>query len=327
MKSGPHAAQHGHAFISYVREDGRRVDRLQQFLETNGVPVWRDTDSLWPGEDWRAKIREAIATDSLAFIACFSKNSEARQQSYQKDELLLAIEQLRLRSPDKPYLLPVRFDNCTIPDIQIGAGRTLDSLQRVDLFGQQWQRNAERLVEGVKHVLDFTATRTPKHPRGASRFRRYLQALLSSPWMVTIVGGLIVAIGSALIIPRILAPPGHSPIKTSAAIESGYYVNAGPNFPHWFILLNSSNGTEFSGTIAFLYQDGQTGLAQTFSGNVSNGLMTLNLSHSGTQTATIGSYRHRTTLFLGECGRYLKFITSVPQCSFAHAADMSGDQH
>jgi TIR domain len=153
MRWGADVSPRGHAFISYVREDGRRVDRLQKLLEANGVPVWRDTGHLWPGEDWRAKIREAIAADSLAFVACFSKHSEDRQKSYQRDELLLAIEQLRQRSPDRPYLLPVRFDDCPIPDWEIGGGRTLSSLQWVDLFGRQWQSNAERLVEGVQHIL------------------------------------------------------------------------------------------------------------------------------------------------------------------------------
>jgi hypothetical protein len=158
MKWGADAAQRGHAFISYVREDGRRVDRLQKLLEASGVPVWRDTGYVRPGEDWRAKIREAIAADSLAFVACFSKYSENRERSYQRDELLLAIEQLRQRSPDRPYLLPVRFDDCPIPDWDIGGGRTLSSLQWVDLFGRQWQSNAEKLVEGVQYILRPVST-------------------------------------------------------------------------------------------------------------------------------------------------------------------------
>jgi hypothetical protein len=41
----------GHVFISYVREDSRRVDRLQQVLQSAGIRVWRDTANLWPGED------------------------------------------------------------------------------------------------------------------------------------------------------------------------------------------------------------------------------------------------------------------------------------
>lgn len=165
MKWGEGAVPRGHAFISYVREDKRRVDRLEKFLAANGVPVWRDIHQLWPGEDWRAKIRDAIAADSLAFVACFSTNSEERQKSYQRDELLIAIEQLRLRAADRPYLLPVRFDDCEIPDLDIGAGRTLHALQWVDLFGKQWQENAEVLVRGVEHIL------RPASPDGRRRRR------------------------------------------------------------------------------------------------------------------------------------------------------------
>ena len=61
----------GHVFISYVHEDWRHVERLQRLLESAGVQVWRDTADLWPGEDWRGKIRQAITGNVLVFIACF----------------------------------------------------------------------------------------------------------------------------------------------------------------------------------------------------------------------------------------------------------------
>jgi hypothetical protein len=83
--------QGGHAFLSYVREDLDKVDRLQQGLETAGIPVWRDTRDLWPGEDWQMKIRQAITDNAIAFIACFSHNSLAREKTYQNEELTLAI--------------------------------------------------------------------------------------------------------------------------------------------------------------------------------------------------------------------------------------------
>ena len=90
----------GHTFISYVRENSLEVDKLQRALEASGIQVWRDTADLWPGEDWRAKIRRAIIDNTLVFIACFSSLSVARDKSYQNEELVLAIEQLRLRRPD-----------------------------------------------------------------------------------------------------------------------------------------------------------------------------------------------------------------------------------
>jgi Rne/Rng family ribonuclease len=143
----------GHAFISYVREDSGQVDELQEVLEAAGVPVWRDTADLWPGEDWRAKIREAITRDALVFIACFSSRSVARQKSYQNEELVLAIEQLRMRRPDVPWLIPVRFDDCRVPDLDIGGGRSLGSIQHADLFGERSAKETSRLVTTVLRIL------------------------------------------------------------------------------------------------------------------------------------------------------------------------------
>jgi len=153
MRPGGPRQQPGHAFISYVREDSREVDKLQRMLEAAGVSVWRDTADLWPGEDWRAKIRRAIADNALVFIACFSSRSAARQKSYQNEEILLAIEQLRLRRPDDPWLIPVRFDDCEIPDRDIGGGRTLASIQRVDLFGDKREVGIARLLTVILRIL------------------------------------------------------------------------------------------------------------------------------------------------------------------------------
>jgi len=102
----------GHVFISYVREDSDHVDRLQRALQAAGISVWRDTADLWPGKDWRARIRAAVTSNALVFLACFSISSLARTKSYQNEELVLAIEQLRLRPPEDPWLIPVRFDDC-----------------------------------------------------------------------------------------------------------------------------------------------------------------------------------------------------------------------
>ena len=144
----------GHAFISYVREDSQDVDLLQQALEAAGVRVWRDTAELWPGENWRIKIRDAITHDALVFIACFSSRSVARQRSYQNEELHLAIDQMRLQRPDVPWLIPIRFDDCDVPDVPIGAGHSLASIQRADLFGKDSEKNTAKLVGAVLRTLN-----------------------------------------------------------------------------------------------------------------------------------------------------------------------------
>jgi TIR domain len=160
----------GHVFISYVREDSHQVDQLQSTLHAAGIPVWRDTADLWPGEDWRAKIRSAINDKALVFLACFSARSLGRARSYQNEELVLAIEQLRLRPPDHPWLIPVRFDDCQIPDRDIGGGRTLSSIQRADLFGDRRGDQLQRLTAAILRILgqpstaDTDGTQKPSPP-------------------------------------------------------------------------------------------------------------------------------------------------------------------
>jgi hypothetical protein len=156
-----------------VREDFERVDELQRRLQAAGIPVWRDTCDLWPGEDWRAKIRRAITDNALVFIACFSRASLARSKSYHWEELTLAIEQLRLRPADDPWLIPVRFDDCEVPGRDIGGGRTLTSIQRADLFGDHIGEGTNRLVDSILRILrrldprrDTNGTRRLIHLRG-----------------------------------------------------------------------------------------------------------------------------------------------------------------
>jgi hypothetical protein len=157
----------GHAFISYVHENSRQVDQLQRTLEEAGIRVWRDTDDLWPGEDWRAKIRDAITHKALVFIICFSKHGIARMTSYQNEELSLAIEEMRKRSPERPWLIPVRFDDCDIPDRDIGGGRTLRSIQHVDLFGLNAEAGAKRLAVVVLRILGREPIR-PEEPESSA---------------------------------------------------------------------------------------------------------------------------------------------------------------
>jgi TIR domain-containing protein len=143
----------GRVFISYVREDAVHADRLCRILETASIEVWRDIADLWPGEDWRAKVRAAISGNTLVFVACFSQASVSRAKSFQNDELALAVEQLRSHPPGHPWLIPVRFDDCQIPEREIGGGRTLADLHRADLFGEGYSDNAARLVAAIQRIL------------------------------------------------------------------------------------------------------------------------------------------------------------------------------
>jgi hypothetical protein len=153
VSQGENKSGQRHAFLSYVHEDKERVDKLQEALEAVGVSVWRDTKDLWPGQNWEDQIRGAIKSESLAFIACFSEHTAARTKSFQNAELVLAADEYRLRPPSTEWLLPVRFSECSVPAYDLGAGRTLNSIQRTDLFGESETLQTIRLVQAVKRIV------------------------------------------------------------------------------------------------------------------------------------------------------------------------------
>jgi hypothetical protein len=144
------------------------------------VRVWRDSARIWPGEDWRAKIRAAITGDALAFVALFSRASVALGRSRHHEELALGIEQLRSRNPGIPWLFPVRVDGCEIPDLDVGGGRTLRSLLPADLSGPGGSAELARLAASVSRVLDSGPDRAvvPGAPAYLRQVRRIAPPVL-----------------------------------------------------------------------------------------------------------------------------------------------------
>lgn len=148
------AADNGkHVFASYVKENSEQVDKLCRLLDAAQIPYWRDRKSLAPGDLWKQKIREAIRSNSLVFLACFSNESRARDKSYMNEELTIAVEEFRLRSPGAAWLIPVRFDDGPIPTWDLGAGRGLEDLNYADLFGDRYAQEGVALVTSIGRVM------------------------------------------------------------------------------------------------------------------------------------------------------------------------------
>ena len=142
-----------HAFISYVNEDTQQVDGLCKVLEAAQIPYWRDRTALAPGDNWKAKIREAIRSGALVFIACFSDNSRSKHKSVMNEELTLAVEEFRQMAPGLTWLISVRLDDGPIPEWDLGAGRALGDLHYVSLFGDQYATEAVKLVTAVSLAM------------------------------------------------------------------------------------------------------------------------------------------------------------------------------
>lgn len=123
---------------------------------------------------------------------------------------------------------------------------------------------------------------------------------------------------------------GSTTVSATSQLKNGIYVNGQQGTPHYFISL-ASNGDNLSGSVDFLYQDGQTSVVFTFSGTLQNAVATIHPidipqnSGSASQEASsvpsaISATVGENSIALGECPAYLHFVQSMAQCQFTYSS-------
>ena len=127
-------------FVAYAAEDLQLARRLCDGLSRAGCSPWLDKDKLLPGQNWPRALDRAIEV-SDAFVACFSPRSILKRGQFQS-ELRYALDCARRVPLDAPFLVPVRFEPCTIPR------RISDQVQYVDLF-PDWERGLKRVARAI----------------------------------------------------------------------------------------------------------------------------------------------------------------------------------
>ncbi len=133
-------------FIAYVEEDLAHARRLRDALTDAGFAPWLDKDQLLAGQNWPRAIERAIDL-SDAFVACMSSRSLAKRGQFQC-ELRYALDCADRMPLEECFLLPVRFDACSVP-MQIAR-----QVQYVDLFPD--------FDRGFKHLLRSLRKRKPR---------------------------------------------------------------------------------------------------------------------------------------------------------------------
>jgi len=147
-----------HVFISYVHEDKAIIDEIYSELVSRGVNVWLDRKSIRAGMRWQLAIKKAIEEGAF-FLACFSPCSTNRNRSHMYEELNIACEEIRNRSDNAEWFIPIRLAECAIPDMNIRSGVTLNSFQRVDLF-PNWDTGIFALLNGIGVVSTHSQAMT-----------------------------------------------------------------------------------------------------------------------------------------------------------------------
>jgi hypothetical protein len=135
-------------FVSYVRDNSDEVKRICEAFLKNGIEYWLDRDQIEPGKIWKQAIRDAIGKGAF-FLACFSDQYEKRTETYMNEELLLGVDILRSKPYNSGWLIPIKLSPCQVPQLDIGAGKTLQDLQYL-CFYEDWDREMERLIDLIK---------------------------------------------------------------------------------------------------------------------------------------------------------------------------------
>lgn len=142
-----HAREMRHVFVSYCHENKDTVDRLCQALISHDVTVWVDWENLDPGTPWKQAIQQAIHHGDF-FLACFSKEYNARDKTYMTEELSVAIDRLQQKPSDKVWFIPIKLNQCDVPYIDLGGGLTLQDLQYVNLY-EDWEIGVQSILKAI----------------------------------------------------------------------------------------------------------------------------------------------------------------------------------
>jgi len=102
-------------FLSYARLDIQYVEKIYQVLLAQGYKPWMDVHDILGGEDWLRAINVAIDKCEL-FVLILSHNSVNRRGMIVR-EVRKALDKWNGMLPDDIYMIPLRLDDCPIPEL------------------------------------------------------------------------------------------------------------------------------------------------------------------------------------------------------------------
>ncbi|WP_374494883.1 toll/interleukin-1 receptor domain-containing protein [Zoogloea sp.] len=134
-------------FLCHAKEDDQIVKRLYFKLREFDIDPWYDKEKLTVGDRWEREIEIAIeATDFFAI--CLSRRSVQKRGFIQR-EIKLAIKEYQRRPLQLAYLLPVRLEDCVVPEMKLDDMTRLSELHWLDLFEQD-DASLGRFAEGIR---------------------------------------------------------------------------------------------------------------------------------------------------------------------------------
>ena len=165
----PEAAPTARTFLSYARRDGALADRVFDALGAAGLDVFRDSEDILPGEDWRNRLGGLIAAaDAILFL--LSPNSAASEvcaweldQAVALNKRIVPVVIHRVADGEAParlerlnYIFATPDDDLAkaVEAIEIAVGTDIDWVRehtRLYERAAEWERNGDnaRLLSGA----------------------------------------------------------------------------------------------------------------------------------------------------------------------------------
>ena len=111
-------------FLSYARSDSDKVEALYKRLLEEGFSPWMDKRNIPPEERPKASIQEAIRRSDF-FLACLSNNA-VKENGSLAEEIQKSLNFLWKGACSYSYLIPIRLDECPIPESIIAFDPIID---------------------------------------------------------------------------------------------------------------------------------------------------------------------------------------------------------
>jgi len=132
-------------FLCHADEDKPKVRELYEHLLRDGYDAWFDQEKIISGADWKRSIKKGLR-EADATIVCLS-NISVQKEGYVNVEIKQALDIAKEKPGNTIYIIPVRLDNCEVPD------EFLD-LQWTNLFNENgYKRVCDALNERLNDLI------------------------------------------------------------------------------------------------------------------------------------------------------------------------------
>ncbi|UCI23997.1 TIR domain-containing protein [Mesorhizobium sp. B2-8-5] len=96
-------------FVSYAKPDHSAALEIYEWLETQGLNPWMDSEKLKPGQNWDFELQKALERSTF-IIAIISRNSVDRR-GYVQREIAAALDRKKERLEDDIFIIPIVIDD------------------------------------------------------------------------------------------------------------------------------------------------------------------------------------------------------------------------